>query len=509
MVATVGRCYTNPQDYAQENYYTQGDALSNAEWFGQAANIQGLTDQIQEKHFHNAYQALDPQGNPLRKQQNYRKQSKRQNRPGTDVTLSAPKSISVAALVMGNTAILEAHKSAVRATMDYVEKHCIFYQTKQQGQKKLLQSNTAQIAIFHHDDNRNKDPQLHSHCVILNQTQCPDGKWRAVANAQLYIQQKTIGAYYAHELAGQLKAIGWEVEWTDDHTFELAGVNKEKLDAIFSTRSNQIEAELAKLGLTRKTATAEQKQALCLKTRKEKRYHLEPEDRERQLAEWKQKATEAGIEMTLTPRHRLENTYQQPSHPGSIPQLIHSATETLTERTTAFHSHELLKECLRQSQGNYNAQEIQSELAHFSQLIPTHDGRLTTQGQLKREQKIIQLVQQAQDNCSPLTNTKQVKAISQTRGLNRGQTTALNHIATSRNGVVLVQGNAGVGKTYTMKALKDLIDGVTLDKGQGDKGTGRQGDKENSSINVQIRGLAPSAAAADVLQVESGISLTG
>ncbi len=264
--------------------------------------------------------------------------------------------------------------------------------------------------------------------------------------------------------------------------------------------------------------------------------------------------------MTLTPRHRLENTYQQPSHstfqldrqildfedkedqgdkedkeklyrdksplsphtspsplsyltrsnkhstkkryhPGSISQLIHSATEILTERTTAFHSHELLKECLRQSQGNYNAQEIQSELAHFSQLIPTHDGRLTTQGQLKREQKIIQLVQQAQDSCSPLTNTKQVQAISQTRGLNRGQTAALKHIATSRNAVVLVQGNAGVGKTYTMKAFKDLIDGVNLDKG-----TGRQGDKENSSINVQIRGLAPSAAAADVLQSESGIS---
>ncbi|CCQ69886.1 hypothetical protein CWATWH0402_1156 [Crocosphaera watsonii WH 0402] len=600
MVATIGRCYTNPQDYAQENYYSQGDALSNAEWFGEAANIQGLTEQIQEKHFHNAYQALDPEGNPLRKQQNYRKQSKRQNRPGTDVTLSAPKSISVAALVMGNTSILEAHKSAVRATMDYVEQHCIFYQTKQQGQKKLLQSNTAQIAIFHHDDNRNKDPQLHSHCVILNQTQCPDGKWRAVANAQLYIQQKTIGAYYAHELAGQLKAIGWEVEWTDDHTFELAGVNKEKLDAIFSTRSNQIEAELAKLGLTRKTATAEQKQALCLKTRKEKRYHLEPEDRERQLAEWKHKATEAGIEMTLTPRHRLENTYQQPSHstfqldrqildfedkedkeklytdksplsphtspsplsyltrsneystekryhPGSIPQLIHSATEILTERTTAFHSHELLKECLRQSQGNYDAQEIQSELAHFSQLIPTHDGRLTTQGQLKREQKIIQLVQQAQDNCSPLANTKQVQAISQTRGLNRGQIAALNHIATSRNAVVLVQGNAGVGKTYTMKAFKDLIDELTskdflqksgdgitesgiegqnsssndsqpfakgtvargLEEGQGDRVIRRQGDKENSSINtppVQIRGLAPSAAAADVLQAESGIS---
>ena len=113
--------------------------------------------------------------------------------------------------------------------------------------------------------------------------------------------------------------------------------------------------------------------------------------------------------------------------------------------------------------------------------------------------------------------------------------------------MVLVQGNAGVGKTYTMKAFKDLIDELTskdflqksgdgitesgiegqnsssndsqpfakgtvargLEEGQGDRVIRRQGDKENSSINtppVQIRGLAPSAAAADVLQSESGIS---
>ena len=66
---------------------------------------------------------------------------------------------------MENNPILEAHKNAVRASMNYLEKYCIFYQTKQQEQQKLLQSNTAQIAIFHHDDNRNKNPQLHSHCA--------------------------------------------------------------------------------------------------------------------------------------------------------------------------------------------------------------------------------------------------------------------------------------------------------------------------------------------------------
>ncbi len=529
MVATVGRCYTNPQDYAQENYYTQGQGLTNSEWLGKAAENQGLNGQIQEKYFYNAYQALDPDGNPLRKQQNYRKQSKRQNRPGTDVTLSAPKSISVAALVFGDQQILEAHQAAVRATMEYVENHCIFYQVKQRGQKLLLQSKTAQIAVFHHDDNRNKDPQLHSHCVILNQTLCPDQKWRAVANSQLYVQQKTIGAYYAHELARNLKEIGWAVEWTDDHTFELAGVDKEKFDAVFSTRSNQIEAELAQLGLTRKTATAEQKQALCLKTRPQKRYHLHPEDRERQLEEWRSRAQEAGIALALNGQTRLAPIDQQPPPSSYLPELLDQATEILTERQTAFQQHELLKECLRHSQGKYEAKQIETQIAQFPQLVPTQDGRLTTAQQLKREQKLVNLAKSGRNSREPLASQEQAIAIALSKNLNKGQTAALIHLATSPDAVVLVQGNAGVGKTYTMKALKDLVDAVILDKetrhgdflAKADNAIGKQGEIFTDNLSsyspvpasphhfppfTQIRGLAPSAAAADVLQHESGIS---
>lgn len=489
MVATVGRCYTNPKDYAQDNYYTQGDNLANSEWLGKAALSQNLSGQIQESHFKNAYQSLDPDGYPLRRQQNYRANSKRHNRPGTDVTLSAPKSISVAALVFKEQDLLEAHQAAVRSTMEYVEKNCIYYQTKQNTSKLLLQSHTAQIATFHHDDNRNKDPQLHSHCVILNQTLCPDGVWRAVANHELYIQQKTIGAYYAHELARQLKQKGWNIEWTDDHTFELAGVNKDQLDALFSTRSNQIEAELAQKGLTRATATAFQKQALCLKTRPEKKHNHHPEDRERQLEYWQQKAKDAGIQISLDYRNQLEQTYYQQSHLGSLLSLIESASEILTERQTAFYKHELLKECLRQSQGSYNPLEIQTEIEQYTALVPTHDGRLTTRQQLDRERKIIEIAQAGRHSQSPLASKKQVEArreadlfeIAQSQNLNKGQGAALLHMATSSSAVVLVQGNAGVGKTYTMRAFKNLI-----------------GDQP-------LRGLAPSAAAADVLQTESEI----
>jgi conjugative relaxase-like TrwC/TraI family protein len=485
MVASVARCYTNPKDYAQENYYTEGEGFSNAEWLGRSAKIQGLSGQIKEQDFLNAYSSLDPNGNPLRKQQQYKKSSYRYNRPGTDVTLSAPKSVSIAALVYQDQDILKAHQDAVRATMKYVENNCIFYQTKQRGQKLLLPSKTAQIAVFHHDDNRNKDPQLHSHCVILNQTQCPDQKWRAVANRELYKQQKTIGAYYDHELSRQLQQLGYQVEWTSNHTLELAGVDKEKLDAVFSTRSNQIEAELAKLGLTRSTASAEQKQAVCLKTRKEKKQHHHPQDRIKQQQQWQQKARDSGIELNRpTEYHRdlFERTYN-PFSENSLNGLISNATSILTERSAAFLPHELLRECLRQSQGRYDPEKIQTEIAQYKEFVLTRDGRLTTTEALSREQKIVQLASSGRDSQISLSSQEQAEAVSKSLALNQGQTNALKLMATSRDTVILIQGNAGVGKTYTMKAFVETV-----------------GDKQ------PLRGLAPSAAAAGVLQNESGIT---
>ncbi|MFM2314483.1 MAG: hypothetical protein RLZZ04_3759 [Cyanobacteriota bacterium] len=494
MVASVGRCYTNPQDYAQENYYTKGESFTNSEWLGLAAKTQGLSGQIKEQDFHNAYSSLDPKGIPLRKQQQYGKSSRRYNRPGTDVTISAPKSVSVAALVYENQDVLAAHKAAVSATMKYAENNCIFYQTKQRGQKLLLPSQTAQIAVFHHDDNRNKDPQLHSHCVILNQTVCPDGKWRAVANKELYKQQKTIGAYYDHELARQLQQLGYQVEWTSDHTLELAGVDKERLDAVFSTRSNQIEAELSSRGLTRATATAEQKQAVCLKTRQEKKRSSHPQDRQKQLLEWQSRARENGIELKLPTEYHRDFVKRTPNNQNparSMKELISNATFILTERSTAFLPHELLRECLRQSQGRYEPEKIQNQIALYQEFIPTRDGRLTTTETLSREQKIVQLALSGQDSQVPLSSYEQAEATAQARSLNQGQSAALKLMVTSRDTVVLIQGNAGVlkdtaphtGKTYTMKAFSQTV-----------------GDKQ------PIRGLAPSAAAANVLQNESGIT---
>ena len=137
---------------------------------------------------------------------------------------------------------------------------------------------------------------------------------------------------------------------------------------------------------------------------------------------------------------------------------------------------------MRQSQGKYNPEKIQTEIARSKELVTTRDGRLTTTEAIDREQKIIQLALSGKDSQIPLSSLERAEAVSKSLSLNTGQTTALKQMVTSRDGVILIQGNAGVGKTYTMKAFAETVR-----------------DEQPK------RGLAPSAAAASVLQTESGI----
>jgi conjugative relaxase-like TrwC/TraI family protein len=134
------------------------------------------------------------------------------------------------ALVKGEQLVFEAHEAAVRATMDYVEKNCIFTRTGKGGVFRQ-QTDNATSAIFPHYDNRNNEPQMHTHCVIFNQTIGADGKWRSMDNRELYQQKMTIGMVYHHELGRRLKELGYQLEWNHDGTFEIVGYTQQQLEA--------------------------------------------------------------------------------------------------------------------------------------------------------------------------------------------------------------------------------------------------------------------------------------
>lgn len=161
-------------------------------------------------------------------------------RPAYDLTFSAPKSLSIAALVDGNEKLIEAHREAVKKALQIVEEKYsrINYIDKEKNQKITDNSGNILAATFEHDVSRKLDPQLHTHCVLMNLTEY-DGSWRALNSDGFFYNSKNIGSIYQNELAKIVKEIGYEIEIRDNGTFDIAGYSEEQLKQ-FSKRSEQL-----------------------------------------------------------------------------------------------------------------------------------------------------------------------------------------------------------------------------------------------------------------------------
>lgn len=462
--------------HSKDNYYSQGDGLETSKWQGKFSEHQGLTRSITAEQWQQACNGQDSNGQALRRQQ-------KNSRAGWDITLSASKSASLKALVDQDSRVLEAHRQAANATVNYIEEHCIFAQVKQNGKVISEQTKQGQFALFEHDDNRNQEPQLHTHVVILNQTLCADGKSRTLDSRELFNQKKTIGAYYDHAFAHQLQKQGFEIDWTSEHTFEIRGYEPEQLES-FSSRRQDIRAYLEQQNIQLEQATEHQKQIACLESRTAKVHKLTPADHELQRESWQHICNELNI-IHPQPHPDLERAYIRDSHPGSIQTVIVDAIESATAHQVAVSRPRLLQDCLRHSQAFYSPTEIEQALDQSQDLILTDDGRLTTNKAIQREQLILDAANNGQGSKEALVTPDQINFIAQEKGLNNGQTAGLLHIATSTDQITLLQGNAGVGKTYTLSAFRGLID---------------------ETDQTKLRGLAPSAAAAEVLGQEAGMT---
>ena len=172
------------------------------------------------------------------------REGQHEHRPGWDITLSAPKSVSLEALVMGDRRVIRAHDEAVRATLDFVEAELL--QTRgwdpATRRRPRVSANGMVVAGFRHLASRDQDPQLHTHCVLANMTRTASGEWRSVEPTKIRRSQKLIGAYYRNELARRLQALGMAVAPRmvgPVPGFELAGYERSFIDA-FSGRRRAI-----------------------------------------------------------------------------------------------------------------------------------------------------------------------------------------------------------------------------------------------------------------------------
>ena len=198
--------FTSPD----QNYWQKGD-ISLGEWQGRLAESFGLSGPVDAQHFARLSEGQHPfTGEQLvrhRAVQEYISEAGKTVRPvehraGWDATFSAPKSVSLTALVGGDERVREAHRDAVTVALSELERYT---QARIGGNNAAETTGKFAAAKFEHDTARPVDgyaaPQLHTHAVIFNVTERDGGAGtRALQARSLFDTQQFATAVYQSEL---------------------------------------------------------------------------------------------------------------------------------------------------------------------------------------------------------------------------------------------------------------------------------------------------------------------
>src|SRR5450830_61557 len=166
---------------------------------------------------------------------------------GYDLTFTAPKSVSVLWALADDatrTTVYAAHRAALASALEFVEQRVIRTRVGDAGCRQVRTRGMI-AAAFDHWDTRAGDPNLHTHVVVANKVQGPDGAWRSLDGTTIHSATVTISALYdallADELARRLP-VAWSHRSRGERrnpAFEIDGLD-DTLLAHFSTHAEQI-----------------------------------------------------------------------------------------------------------------------------------------------------------------------------------------------------------------------------------------------------------------------------
>ena len=535
MVASIGAVAAPAQGasyYERDGYYARDspDHREASAWAGHGAAELGLEGPVDPDTFRAVLEGRVPDGSGKQLGRRVR-DGGIHHRPGRDLTFSAPKSVSLAALVGGDARAIDAHDRAVGRALDWFERNAAETRMTdpETGRMARTGSQKAVIATFRHDASRNLDPALHTHAVIANMVRGEDGKWRSMANERLYGSKMLLGALYRNELAAELAKLGYGIEKTHaDGRFEIAGVPRDVIEA-YSTRRAEIEAEIARQGAGGTAENQRLAQRAALFTRAAKRdvdrvalreswlgqaaalgfdargLVAEAGARQAGMEAGREAAYEAGRdgdagcaagigrEPDLSPAaHSGVVAAARESRPDSpAGAAVTWAVSHLSEREAVFARTDLLAAALAFCPGAAAVGEIEREVAALEKAgtmhaarLPGMDGLLTTDRTLADERETASLMEAGQGRGAVPMRGRAVDKALRNGPFTHGQKEAVKLILSANDRTVGVQGYAGTGKTTMLRRARALME----------------------KKGYEVRGLAPSASAARTLETEAGIA---
>jgi conjugative relaxase-like TrwC/TraI family protein len=455
----------------EQNYWSQKGEI-RGEWQGQLAARFGLTGAVSPADFARLSQGQHPEtGEQLvRQRASYAYQGANgetvktmEHRAGWDATFSAPKSVSLTALVGGDDRVGDAHRESVRAALEQLEQYT---QARIGGNHPPETTAKFIAAKFEHDTARPVNgyvaPQLHTHAVVFNITEHDNGQFRAVQPQSLFASQQFATAVYQSELTYRLRQLGYEITAGRSGAPEIKGYTQEYLDAS-SPRSQQIREYLEKTGW--KGSEAAEIAAHSTRDRKEIQSPAEVMAAHRNLA------AEFGHQAEAVIRTARERQQSQ----GGPAQPVDRVRESLTfardknfEREAVVDERALLRDGLRRGMGEVTFVEVRANLnARLSagefQLAERPGNsparQFTTARTIAAEHEILRRVDEGRNQLQPALSRSQAIAFAdQNAHLNRAQRGVVEDVLSSPDRVQGIQGYAGTGKTTTLSVVRAALE---------------------------------------------------
>ncbi len=482
-----------------------------AQWRGAGAEALGLAGEVEDEDFLAVMAGTRPANGGLLGRR-FGETSVR----GFDVTASAPKSVSVL-FALGDDevrqVVLDAHDRAVAVMVDWIEAHALT-RFRIHGQVAVLDAEGIVGASFRQHSSRSGDPQLHTHVVIPNRVRSPDGRWLALDARGLKVDQRTLSALYHVSLRTELRrhlGVAWRAPANGIAEMDNVG---DDLLAGFSSRSTAVAQRVADK-LERFWETYDREPTPRERWRLEREAVLDSRpakshdnDAASLHQQWEQRTRALGLEPEEVIAAAVGKAKHRPIDAAVQEHIVAQALAALAERQSAWRPAELVRELAAAVPPDVAvsaealvpwldrlAEAVVGErLVELSRPVPEgaavrRDGRpvsesvldrvLTTPDILAEEEALLAWAEGRLDRGG---TDEVVEAVTGAVELTGPQRELASAVAGDRQ-LVLAVGPAGAGKTTALAPAVERL-----------RAQGRA-----------VLGVAPSAAAAEVLAVDTGV----
>jgi conjugative relaxase-like TrwC/TraI family protein len=307
VVADVAKLSVGREDYytrelaTDHEAYLSGHGESPGRWYGAGAGSLGLQGEASVAGFQRMFEGRHPDTGELLGRPHGKGAV-----PAFDVVLRPTKSVSIL-YGLGDAAtgraVLAAHHAGVREAVAYLDGH--LGARRGHGGVQHVSGQGVLAVGFDHRTSREGDPLLHTHLVVANRTQGPDGRWTALDGRDLYRHRLAADAIYRASYQLELvRTLG--VEWTPADAYgnrELQGV-PEELQRAFSKRTDQIDLAVERLAASGRGRTPRLVKWAVHATRKPKAH--EPPDT--LYGRWRTEAAERGVDADTLVRQVTDRT---------------------------------------------------------------------------------------------------------------------------------------------------------------------------------------------------------